>query len=134
MSTAVLDTNGYVAYLSGDPTVLDALSEANVIYLSIFVLAELYTGFKGGTRERENLEILRRFLDKPGVSVLDATRETADFFAMIKDALKRTGSPIPINDVWIAAHALETGSVLITYDKHFSMVPGLQVWNNGVLP
>jgi tRNA(fMet)-specific endonuclease VapC len=96
--------------------------------MSIFVLGELYAGFKGGNREKENLAILRRFLDKPGVSIINASRETAAFFAMIKTILKKAGTPIPINDVWIGAHALETGSMIITYDKHFTMVPGLRIW------
>jgi tRNA(fMet)-specific endonuclease VapC len=129
MSTVLLDTNGYTSYLGGDHAVLDMLAEADVIYLSIFVLGELYTGFKGGNREQENLAILRRFVDKPGVSVVNAGRETADFFALIKTSLKKAGTPIPINDVWIGAHALETGSIIITYDKHFSLIPGLRLWN-----
>ncbi len=130
MSTVLLDTNGYTSYLSGDHSVLDVLAGADIIYLSIFVLAELYTGFKGGNREKENLSILRRFLDKPGVSVVNASRETADFFALIKTSLKKAGTPIPINDVWIGAHALETGSMIITYDRHFRLVPGLRIWTN----
>lgn len=59
----------------------------------------------------------------------NVTKETADVFGQVKDALKRAGAPIPMNDVWIAAQAIETGSVLITYDRHFSKVPGLRLWD-----
>ena len=66
---------------------------------------------------------------KSTVSVLDASKETAEIFGLIKDSLKRTGHPIPVNDVWIGAHALETGSVLLTYDRHFAVIPGLRLWD-----
>lgn len=73
--------------------------------------------------------MLRRFLDKSTVQILTATNETSEVFGIIKSELKKQGKPIPINDVWVAAHALETGSVLITYDKHFSHVPGIRLWD-----
>ncbi len=76
----------------------------------------------------ENLRILDVFRAKPTVEFLGATAETAEIFAQIKDALRRAGTPIPINDVWIAAHAMETGTVLISYDEHFRRIPGLRLW------
>lgn len=74
-------------------------------------------------------KVLEQFLAKPGVAVLEATQETAEYFGMIKAALKKTGRPIPLNDVWIAAHALETASILVTYDARFAAVPGLRTWD-----
>ena len=128
MRALLLDTNAYAKYLRGDPRILEALSGAGLVHMSVFVLGELLAGFRAGTREKANREILERFLAKPAVRVLDATRETADCFGLIKSSLKRAGQPIPLNDVWIAAHALETGSVLVTYDAHFAAVPGLRTW------
>ena len=128
MSKILVDTNCYIFYLSGDQDVLDALAEADIVFMSIFVLGELYAGFKGGNKEKENISILKKFLDKSTVSVLTATKETAEIFGVVKNSLKEAGTPIPINDVWIAAHTLETGSQIITYDKHFNLVPGLRVW------
>ncbi|MBT6145371.1 MAG: hypothetical protein HOH74_08080 [Gemmatimonadetes bacterium] len=55
--------------------------------------------------------------------------ESAEIFGQVKDALKRAGTPIPMNDVWISAQAIETGSVVVTYDGHFSKVPGLRLWD-----
>jgi tRNA(fMet)-specific endonuclease VapC len=128
MSRLLLDTNAYIRLLAGDARVLDALAGAERIYMSVFVLGELYTGFRGGEKNRENTLRLDRFLQKPDVEVLNATRETADYFGLVKSSLRKSGTPIPVNDVWIAAHALETGSVLVTYDSHFRVVPGLRIW------
>jgi len=125
----LLDTNAYVRFLAGDERVLASLAGAGHVYLSVFVLGELLAGFRLGTKERPNRQLLERFLGKPGVAVLEATRETAEYFGLIKSALKKAGQPIPLNDVWIAAQALETGAVLITYDLHFAVVPGLRTWD-----
>jgi len=130
MNKILLDTNCYTAFLAGDHEVLQALTEAKTTFVSIFVLGELYAGFKGGTREKKNKDILGKFLKKPSIIVLNASIETAQLFGIIKDILKQAGRPIPINDVWIAAHALESGAVLVTYDKHFLNIPGLRLWEN----
>jgi len=129
MRAVLLDTNAYVRFLAGDDRVLSCLACASRVYLSVFVLGELVAGFRAGSKEKQNRQILDRFLAKPSVAVLDATRETAEYFGLIKAALKRSSQPIPLNDVWIAAHALETGAVLVTYDTHFTAVPGLRTWD-----
>lgn len=128
MKNILLDTNCYTAYLAGDERVLNALAEAEAVYMSIFVLGELFAGFRGGRRMRQNRDYLKRFLAKNTVTILDATMETAEIFGDLKEKLKKSGTPLPINDVWIAAHALETGSVLITYDAHFQYIIGLRRW------
>jgi tRNA(fMet)-specific endonuclease VapC len=128
MKNILLDTNCYSAYLTGDERVLNVLVEAESVYMSIFVLGELFAGFRGGSKIQQNLNYLKRFLAKKTVKILDATMETAEIFGDLKEKLKKNGSPIPINDVWIAAHALETSSVLITYDAHFQNITGLRRW------
>jgi len=125
----LLDTNAYTQLLAGREAVLDIISAAGTLYMSIFVLGELYTGFGGGSKEQENREILKRFLLKPTVKILNATLETADVFGMLKSRLNAAGTPLPVNDVWLAAHAIETGSVLISFDKHFNKVSGLRLWD-----
>jgi tRNA(fMet)-specific endonuclease VapC len=129
MRTILLDTNAYVRFLTGDEKVLDSLARAGRVYVPVFVLGELLAGFRLGTKEKPNRQLLERFLTKPTVAILDATRETAEYFGLIKSTLKKAGQPIPLNDVWIAAQALETGSVLITYGSHFAIVPGLRTWD-----
>jgi len=129
MRALLLDTNAYVRFLAGDGRVLDSLARAGRVHMSVFVLGELEAGFRAGGKEKENRQVLDRFLAKPAVGVLESTRETAEYFGLVKAALKKAGRPIPLNDVWIAAHALETGSVLVTYDRHFAAVPGLRLWD-----
>ncbi len=131
MKRILLDTNAYTALLAGDEAVLAALSDADAVLVSVVVLGELHAGFKGGSREPENLEALADFLRRPPVRSVDVTPATAEVFGVVKDRLRRAGAPIPINDVWIAAHAIETGSWLVTYDRHFGAVEGLLLWGGG---
>lgn len=129
MRKILLDTNAYVGYLRGDDKVLAYLGHAEMVFMSVFVLGELYAGFRTGEKEKENKRILENFLLKSTVSVLDASRETAEIFGLVKNSLKKIGKPIPVNDVWIGAHVLETGSILLTYDRHFVSIPGLRIWD-----
>lgn len=128
MKSILLDTNAYTRLLTGEEDVLDVIGTAETVYMSIFVLGELYAGFAGGTKERENKDTLNRFLFKSSVKILNATAETAEVFGVVKQDLKKAGTPLPINDVWIAAHALETGSILVTYDGHFKNIAGIRRW------
>ena len=128
MKKIVLDTNAYTRLLTGDNDALEAVSSAETVYMSVFVLGELYAGFAGGARERENKDTLQRFLMKSTVKILNATSETAEVFGLVKFNLMKSGKPLPINDAWIAAHALETGAVVVTYDAHFKSIPGLRLW------
>jgi len=128
MRKILLDTNAYTRLLRGDKDTLEALGRADVVFMSVFVLGELYAGFKGGCRESKNRAQLDEFLRRPTVRVLTATQETSDIFGAIKHRLNTAGTPIPINDVWIAAHATESGSHLMTRDTHFANVAGLLLW------
>lgn len=129
MKKILLDTNAYTRLLTGDNNVLSAVASAEVVFMSIFVMGELHAGFSGGAKFRENREILTRFLSKPPVKILNATTETAEVFGELKNALKQAGTPLPINDVWIASHGIETGSVIITYDQHFTKISGIRLWS-----
>ena len=129
MKKILLDTNAYGAFLSGRDKILDALGEADIVYMSVIVLGELHAGFRGGTKAKENKTVLRRFLAKPTVAVLHVTQETAEVFGEVKDRLKTRGTPIPLNDIWIAAQAIDTGSQVVTYDAHFRKIDGLRLWD-----
>jgi tRNA(fMet)-specific endonuclease VapC len=128
MKKILLDTNAYIGYLSGDENVLEFLARADIVYISVFVAGELYSGFRGGTKFQQNKIQFENFLTKSTVEFLNASESTADIFGQVKNSLKKAGTPLPINDIWIASQALETGSVLITYDKHFSKIGGLRLW------
>ena len=85
-------------------------------------------GFRNGTRYDENRAQLDAFLSRRFVRTLEVTLESAERFGLIAAQLRRRGTPIPTNDVWIAAHTMEMGAELLTYDKHFQHIPGLRLW------
>ena len=128
MKRIVLDTNAYSEYRRGNERVLDVLAETERVYLSVIVLAELFYGFKGGDREEKNRRELASFLGKPTVKILQASEETADLFADVKEQLRRKSLKIPTNDLWIAAHCMEIGAVLVSSDRHFEQIEGLRRW------
>ena len=128
MKKILLDTSAYTNLFKQYPLLETLVEEADYVYFSAVVYAELVEGFSLGNKERKNREHLERFLTQPQVHFLDITRETGEFWKSVRLDLRKNGTPIPINDVWIAAQALETGSVLVTYDDHFARVPGLRTW------
>lgn len=122
-----LDTSAYSRLMRGHPKLQAMLEAADQILLPVTVLGEVYTGFQGGSRPEENLSLLAAFRSQPGVVIVDTTDNVAQRYAAIVMTLKRQGTPIPTNDIWIAATALENGGRLVAYDNHFATVPGLIV-------
>ncbi len=121
----LLDTNAYTALLRGHAGVADRVRRADQVLLSTVVAGELLFGFRHGSRYEANRRELEEFLDSPYVSRLDVTWVTAERFGRITAALRRKGRPLPTNDIWIAAHALESGADLLSFDRHFEQVDGL---------
>ena len=128
MKAVLLDTNAFAALFRGDLEILEVLARAECVYASAIVMGELEAGFRGGSRYVENLALLERFLTRPTVDILPVSRDTGNCFGRVKSALKAKGKPLPINDVWLAAQCLETGAVLLTYDRHFATIDGLRMW------
>jgi predicted nucleic acid-binding protein len=123
----VLDTNIYSAYRKGNPRIQSILESAVTVYMPAIVLGELYAGFFGGTHYEKNIVDLITFLSKPGIEEMPVSHPIAERYGQLHADLRKRGRPLPTNDIWIAATALETGSRLITLDKHFEEVPGLVV-------
>lgn len=123
----LFDTSAYSALLAGHADVGEVAHTAEEIYVNPIVLGELQAGFLHGSRRRKNLDLLAQFLSSPRVAVLDVTAATTDRYALIVDALRRVGTPIPTNDVWIAATAMEHGLRVVTMDPHFLSVQGVLV-------
>jgi len=121
----MVDTNAYSAFKRGVSAVMEALAKADEILVPIPVLGELRSGFRAGCREKANLDELEAFLASPRVTVHCPGEETAIFYTEVYGHLRAAGRPIPTNDLWIAASAMETGSSLLTTDAHFDAVPGL---------
>lgn len=128
MKKVLLDTSAYANFFKNFPKLEALVENADIVYMSPIVYGELMEGFKLGSKESLNRQLLDNFLAETNVDVMDVTRETAEIYAHIRGELRRKGLPIPVNDVWIAAQAMETGAVLLTYDKHFSEIPGLRTW------
>ena len=120
-----LDTNRLTDLFQGDAELADRLGECDEVWLPLVVLAEIKAGFYGGTQQHRNEVLLQSFLAKPTVGVLLPERETAEHYARLFVQLKRAGTPIPDNDLWIAALVLEHDLQLITRDQHFERVPQL---------
>ncbi len=123
----LLDTNACAALLRGKPQVTSLVHHARQVLLSTVVLGELLFGFRNGSQHEKNRQELDEFLANLYVDVIPVTFTTADRFGRIATALRQAGTPIPTNDIWIAAHAIETGADLLSYDRHFETVAGL-VW------
>jgi predicted nucleic acid-binding protein len=123
----VLDTSAYSALQRGDRSLLSVLQNSEVVAVPVVVLGELHAGFRAGNRFADNEELLARFLSKPSVRVLNVTEETALRYAEIDVFLRKEGRPIPRNDVWIAAAAMEHGMRLLTLDAHFAEIPMLMI-------
>ena len=121
----LVDTNAYTALFAGHEGIADLISDSESILLSAVVVSELLDGFLGGTREEENRRDLDQLRAKSRTVVVPITADTAEWFATVKQQLRRKGTPIPINDVWIAASALEHGATLVSLDRHFENVDGL---------
>jgi predicted nucleic acid-binding protein len=125
MRRVLIDTNTYSAFKRDDPVIVDVFRHLDFIGINVTVLAELYAGFKGGKREKRNRGELEDFMNSSRVQFICHDRDTADFYAQIFNNLKKNGTPIPTNDIWIAASALQNGLALFSLDKHFSYVDGL---------
>ena len=126
MRPVLIDTNAYTAFMLGDAAVVEVVAHAERLCLNSVVLGELLGGFAAGTREARNRAELVRFLDSPRVELLPVTAQTADSYALVYSNLRRKGRPIPTNDLWIAASALEHGAALLTRDSHFGAIDGLR--------
>lgn len=130
MKVITLDTNSYSRLLRGDTLVLKELNTSNIIYIPVVVLGELFHGFYRGNLLNKNEQRLNKFLSKPVVKIANVTAKTSKIYGEIKNLIWKKGHPIPTNDIWIAAIAIETDSTLVTYDKHFLSIPNLKLWNN----
>ena len=127
MTTILHDTNAYSGLKRGDPGVATLVRRADQIAFSVVVVGELLYGFRRGSHYERNREELEEFLASPYVDLLSVDSVTADRFGRIAASLRRKGRPIPTNDIWIAAHTMQAGAEIISFDRHFGAVDGL-VW------
>ena len=120
-----LDTNAYSALMRGHRDVAALVRRAKAVLVPAVVAGELLYGFRVGSRVEENITRLEAFLSTPPVELQPVTLTTADRFSRIAATLRRKGTPIPTNDIWIAAQAMEAGVELLSSDSDFAAVDGL---------
>jgi tRNA(fMet)-specific endonuclease VapC len=125
MNKVLIDTNIYSLAMEGDVSIVNRLRKIDVIGFCVISIGELYSGFKAGSRETRNREELHFFLDSPRVVIHAIDEGSADFYAAILNTLKAAGTPIPTNDIWIAAIAFQHGYKLFSRGSHFTLIPGL---------
>jgi predicted nucleic acid-binding protein len=127
MTRVMLDTSAYSAFMRGHPEVKLALQHAEEIYLNPVILGELLAGFMRGKRRKKNARELQALLSSSRVKVVDMDEDTAERYAVILNSLWNAGTPIPTNDIWIAASAMQHGLHVLTTDVHYQRVPQVMV-------
>ncbi len=123
MSRILLDTSGYSTLIRGLEEAARLVRQAYEIHFTPVVLGELHVGFERGSKQKSNLQDLERFLSSPRVQIDAIDPETSKRYAAIFDDLRRRGTPVPVNDIWIAASAMQHGLTVVTADIHFLSIP-----------
>jgi tRNA(fMet)-specific endonuclease VapC len=119
----LLDTSAYAAFMRGHEGIKSALQQAEEIYLNAVVIGELLAGFVRGRHRQKNQTELQTFLSSPRVGVLTLDQETSARYAVILNTLRNAGTPIPTNDIWIAATAMQHSLRILTTDAHYLKIP-----------
>lgn len=125
VSRLALDTSAYSRFRAGDTRVRDLIAGAESVLVPAPVLGELHGGFEMGSRTRENRVALSEFIAEPFVRVIVVDETVARHYGRVYSSLRRAGTPIPANDMWIAACAIDQGACLLTFDHDFDLVVGL---------
>lgn len=123
LTRILLDTSAYSAFKRGQPEVTELIRAAQTILLPATVIGELLAGFDLGARRERNRDELAEFCAAGRVQLHAVTQATAERYATCYVWLRGQGTPVPTNDLWIAAAAMETGAVVVTADRHFEFIP-----------
>ena len=128
-----LDTSAYSHFKRGHAHAVDHVGSATWVGIPTIVLGELEVGYRLGGRTAANLDELGRFLEHPVVELVGVDRDVARLYAEMVVGLRRRGTPVPTNDIWVAACAARVGATLVTYDRHFELVDrvGVVVLDSG---
>lgn len=122
MTRYCLDTSAYIRFLRGDAATVDAIDRASWIGFPAIALGELYTGYSLTGNRSGELRRMRDFLAHPVVEIIAADDKVARAYGRFVAELRKAGTPLPSNDVWIAACAARTSSVVLTHDAHFTRI------------
>lgn len=122
----VLDTSAYSHFRANHPEVVDRIATADLVCVPTTVLGELEAAFRMGRRASDNRTKLESFLQEDFVSVVSVTSDVARRYGELFVELRRAGTPIPVNDIWIAAATIDAGAHLLTFDTDFDRIPRLE--------
>ena len=123
----IIDTSAYSAFIMGNANIKRSLDKSDEIFINPIILGELLNGFIMGKYENKNRNILNDFLASPRVDILNIDGDTSERYAAILKFLYEKGMPIPTNDIWIAATAMQFGLKVLTLDKHFLKLPQILI-------
>lgn len=126
MAQVVVDTNILSKLFSGDSTIRKTLDRYDEILVPFIVIGELYSGFRVGTKFADNHAVLQDFIQNPNVHILQSNDETPGIYGELFAFLRKQSTPIPINDVWIAAITVQSGLPLFTLDSDFNNLPQIR--------
>jgi predicted nucleic acid-binding protein len=126
IAAVAIDTNAYSGFRRGNPELVELFSRVPRLIVPLVVIAELLAGFAGGKRAQRNRADLAMFTSSPRVSLALPDRQTAETYAAVYQQLRRDGRPIPTNDIWVAAAAIQASVPLVTLDAHYRFVANLR--------
>jgi predicted nucleic acid-binding protein len=118
----LIDSNRFIDFCAGEDSVVEVFESAALLVIPFVVLAEIRSGALATKRGDAQVLVLNELLQQPGVRTAHSTDATAHHYAAIYARLRQAGTPIPTNDIWIAALAVEHSLVLYTRDAHFDRI------------
>ncbi len=121
----IIDSNRFIDFCAGEESVIATLESAAAIYIPFIVLGEIRAGGLVIRRGQNQVRTLQELLNQPGVQSLNSTDTTSHHYATLYAQLRKNGTPIPTNDLWIAALAVEHDLILYSRDSHFDLIPSL---------
>lgn len=127
MRAVLLDTSAYIYLMKGHAAVSEAAGKADRVVLNPVVVGELLWGFRKSRRRKRNEDLLSKYLARPEVDLLPLDGDTAERYAAVKSSLQGAGAPVPVNDLWIAASAMQHGLAVVTTDSDFLRIPQVLV-------
>ena len=121
----LIDSNRFIDFCAGEMKVVDAFEQVALVVVPFIVLAEIRVGAQSIKRGDAQVRILGELLQQPGVRVVHSSDSTTHHYAALYARLRKAGTPIPTNDLWIAALAIEHSLVLYSRDAHFDLIPSI---------
>ena len=127
MIGVLLDTSAYSAFVREHPRVRQTLAGVEAVFISVVTFGELLAGYHHGTRFERNVQELQEFLDNEGARILPVDKVTAERYGLIHHFLRKAGTPVSPNDLWIAATAMQYGLKVLTTDRDFQKIPQILI-------